>query len=584
MTEEKAFGPHTRKSYTYRQLPIGATSIGIHEDVIKTGIWRTLRPALKVKTPPCNEACPAGVDVRGFVTLIKQGFFNEACRLYVEENPFPGICGRVCYHPCESSCNRRDFDQPVGINELERFLADFYSPVEQECSKREKQVAVVGSGPAGMSCSYYLARLGHPVTIFEALNVIGGLLRTGIPGYRLPEEVLDKEIEKLRTLGVEIQTNCPVTKESWDELARFDAIVLAHGASEHLSLPFVCAGSGAVPILSGLGFLKTVKQGGEVSLGRRVVIIGGGNTAIDAARVSLRLGTSPTILYRRSKAEMPAFQTEIEEALEEGVEFLFLTSPVAVEKTESGQRIHCIRNRMGKPDEDGRPSPLPIEGSDFFVEADSILSAIGEVCDLSFLPEEISFSHQSVYVSEWGLTTKSGVFACGDVIDQPRTVVHAIGSGKRAAIAIDCYLKNRSDSALMSSLRIGEKGGLSFKNYSEGTSAPSSKNVVHFEDLNPYYFQYKKRYSRRKLPNKSRTGFQEAYGTLAEEEVLGEAQRCFRCGMCDHCGNCYIFCPDGSISEQEEGALNLINYDYCKGCGICANECPVAIIEMEKER
>ena len=583
MNEEKACGPHMGKSYSYRELPIGATSLGIHEDVIKTGTWRTLRPAFRVKTSPCNEGCPAGVDVRGFITLMKQGLMSEAYKLYVEENPFPAVCGRVCYHPCENACNRRDFDQAVGINALERFLADFPAPVGKESPGSGKQAAVIGSGPAGMSCAYYLARLGHHVVIFEALNVIGGLLRSGIPGYRLPEEVLEKEIEKLTILGVQFKTNCPVTKELWGELEAFDAIVLAHGASEHLSLPFVSPSEGGVGILSGLDFLRRVNLAGEVSLGRRVAVIGGGNTAIDAARVSLRLGAAPTILYRRSRAEMPAFDSEIEEALKEGVEILFLTSPVAIERIESGQRIRCIKNRMGHRDESGRPSPVPVEGSDFFVEVDTIISAIGEICDLSFLPQGIDFSHQSVRVNELGATTRRGVFACGDAIDQPRSVVHAIGSGKRAAIAIDGYLKDQTDAAIMSDLVIGQRGGLSFKHYLEGASDVWSKKVVHFQDLNPDYFQYKARYARAKVPKESRTGFEEVYGNLALEEALGEAQRCFSCGLCDHCGNCYIFCPDGSVSEQEGGPLNVIDYEYCKGCGICANECPIGIIEMEKE-
>ena len=583
MIREKAFGPHTQKSYTYRELPIGASSIGVHHDVIKTGTWRTLKPTFKTKIPPCNETCPAGVDIRGFISLMKQGLFQEAHKLYLQENPFPAICGRVCFHPCEGACNRNDFDQAVGINALERFLADFDSPPGEIHPMGEKRVAVVGSGPAGMSCSYYLAWSGHQVTVFEALEVIGGLLRTGIPDYRLPVEVVEKEVEKLRRLGIEFKTKYPINKENWRDLQAFDAILLAHGASEHLSLPFSFSHTPGQKILSGLDFLKTVKLGGEVSLGQRVVVIGGGNTAVDAARVSLRLNALPTIIYRRSRVEMPAFKSEVEDALEEGIEILFLTSPIGIEEGESNLKIKCIKNRMGESDESGRSLPLPIEGSEFFIEADNIILAIGEICDLSFLPKEIESFNHSVRVNEIGSTSKAGIFACGDVINQPRSVAYAIGSGKKAAIAIDCYLKGQLDEGQVSTLVIGEKGCVSWKSYKEGMSCAESQTVVHFEDLNSNYFQYKKRYERPKLPKEARKDFVEVYGNLSMEGALGEAHRCFSCGMCNSCENCYLLCPDSSVVVQDGGASNVIDYEYCKGCGICANECPVGIIKMERE-
>jgi NADPH-dependent glutamate synthase beta subunit-like oxidoreductase len=584
VTKEKAFGPHPLKSYTYRELPIGATSIGIHDDTMKTGSWRTaVRPVLKVKTSPCNEACPAGVDVRGFISLMKQGLFLEAHKLYLEENQFPALCGRVCYHPCEDACNRKDFDQAVGINALERFLADFDTPILKVCSASGRRVAVVGSGPAGMSCSSYLARLGHHVTIFESQEVIGGLLRTGIPDYRLPIEVVEKEVRKLQSLGIEFKTKHHVNGKTWRDLEAFDAILLGYGASEQLPPPLVSVSGPDQRVLSGLGFLKDVKFGKGVSLGRRVVVIGGGNTAIDAARVSLRLGASPTILYRRSKAEMPAFKTEIEDAIEEGVQILFLTSPVGLEKRKSGLKIKCIKNRLAEVDGSGRPRPSPIEGSDFFVEADSIISATGEASDFSFLPGKIEISNQSVNVNELGLTSMPGVFACGDVTSQPRTVVHAIGSGKKAAIAIDCYLRHRSDEGLRSSLRIGEKGNVSFKRYLGDTSSVDTQTVVRFEDLNLDYFLYEERHEKPKLPQDCRTSKKEVYGNLSTEQALREAERCFSCGMCDQCDNCFLFCPDSSVVKQAEGRINIIDLEYCKGCGICANECPIGVMKMEKE-
>ncbi|MFC1820690.1 FAD-dependent oxidoreductase, partial [Thermodesulfobacteriota bacterium] len=430
MTTEKAFGPHPLKMHSYRELPTGAIAIGIHDDMMRTGNWRVFRPVFKTKIPPCSEACPAGVDIRGFISLMKQGRFLEAHTLYTEENPFPAICGRVCYHPCEASCNRKDFDQAVGINATERFLADFNMPISKVSPVSGKQVAVIGSGPAGMSCSHYLARLGHRVTIFESLDVVGGLLRTAIPDYRLPVEIVEKEVEKLRGLGIEFRTNHPINRETWKDLEEFDAVSLSYGASDQTPLPFDSNIGTDQKVISGLDFLKAVKLGEKISLGRRVVVVGGGNTAIDAARVSMRLGASPTILYRRGKEEMPAFKNEIEDALDEGVQILFLTSPVGLDKGESGLKVKCLKNSLTEIDESGRPRPVPIEGSDFYIDADSVISAIGEVSDLSILPGEIEIANQSVVVDELGSTGVPRVFACGDLTGQSRTVVHAIGSGK----------------------------------------------------------------------------------------------------------------------------------------------------------
>ncbi|MGD0918561.1 MAG: NAD(P)-binding protein [Thermodesulfobacteriota bacterium] len=581
MSEKKAFGPHIRRLYTYKELPIGSTSIGICDDVIKTGLWRFIRPVIKAKTPPCSEACPAGVDVRGFISLMKQGLFEEANQLYMEENPFPAICGRVCFHPCESSCNRKDFDKAVAIHALERFLSDFESSTKENQPINGRQVGIIGSGPSGMACAYYLAKLGHRVTVFEALEVVGGLLRTGIPSYRLPKEILDHEVEKLCAMGIEFKTGCQIDRGSWKYVEGFDAVFLAYGAGQDLPLNLTNMKDGKV--ISGLEFLKAINLKGRISLSQRVVVIGGGNAAIDAARVALRLGAPSTLIYRRSRNEMPAFQTEIDDALEEGVKMIYLASPVRIEAQGSVQRIECMRNRLGDEGPDGRRQPIPIEGSNFFVEADAILFATGEMPDISLLPEDIQVSCGLISVDGVGSTSGSGIFAGGDLIDQPRSVVHAIGSGKRAAIAIDRYLKGQSERGWLDGLRIGEKGGLSFKQYCERKFSQENKEVIHSDDLNFSYFTVMERYDRDKTPKEARMNFQEIYGNLTLEKALAEAQRCFSCGMCYFCDNCYLLCPDGSVLKQDEGPLNMIDYEYCKGCGICENECPVGVIDMEKE-
>jgi 2-oxoacid:acceptor oxidoreductase delta subunit (pyruvate/2-ketoisovalerate family) len=584
VTKGKVFGPDPRFAYTYRELPIGSTAVGLSDDLLKTGTWRTaIRPAFRPKTPPCSEGCPAGVDVRGFVALLKQGLFREAHSLYLEEHPFPAICGRVCFHPCEAACNRSGFDQAVGINALERFAADYDGPVGQVIPSSNKQVAVIGSGPAGMACSYYLIRLGHAVTVFESLEVIGGLLRTGIPDYRLPVEIVEREVEKLKGLGVTFKTGQSIDRKTWQNLEPFDAIVLAHGASQEISPPFVPPGGANGRILSGLDLLKRVKLGESLSLGRKVVIVGGGNTAVDAARVSLRLGASPTILYRRSKAEMPAFEEEIEDALEEGVEVMFLTSPVSIEQGKSGLRVTCVSNRLADADGSGRSRAVPIEGSDFFIEADTLVTAVGETPDLSFIPQEIARSGQSVGVGVLGSTSSRVVFACGDAAGGPRTVVHAIGSAKKTAVAVDRRLRGLPLEGLEAGLRLGEKGTISFRRYVEGTFLSEPEEVVRFADLNTDYFTYQERQAKPKVPKEQRANRTEVYGSLSIEQALLEAGRCLSCGMCDQCENCYIFCPDSSVVKKEGDEGRVIDYDYCKGCGICAEECPVGLITMEKE-
>ena len=583
MSKKKAFGPDIRKNYSYRELPIGAVSVGVHDDTIKTGDWRISRPLFKTHTPPCNEACPAGVDVRGFITLMKQGLFRKAHQLYLEENPFPAICGRVCDHPCEGACNRKEFDQAVSINTLERCLADYESAIAQDHLTDGKRVAVIGSGPAGLSGAYYLSRLGHAVTVFEAQDAIGGLLRSGIPRYRLPLEVVEKEVQALEALNIQFNTGYRINERNWNNLKDFDAILLAHGAGKHLPLPIIVTPQAEEKIFLGLEVLQTIKMGGDVALGQRVAIVGGGNTAVDTARVAKRQGAATVIIYRRSRTEMPAFDTEIEEALKEGVDIIYLTSPIEVGKTRSGLKIKCVKNKLSEPDAGKRPLPIPIEGSDFYIEADAIITAVGEISDLSFIPEDTERVYHSVKVDDLGSSNKPGVFACGDLVSQPRSVAHAIGSAKRAAIGIDCYCRGNSPNNLLRAFRVGKTGNVSFSAYQAQKPRIEPQKVVHFEDLNPGYFQYAQRIEKPRISKDASTGFEEIFGNLSLKEASAEAQRCFSCGMCFHCDNCFLFCPDGSVLKAKSKPFREIDLQYCKGCGICENECPVGVIEMEKE-
>jgi 2-oxoacid:acceptor oxidoreductase delta subunit (pyruvate/2-ketoisovalerate family) len=581
MDTTRACGPLPGAFYTYKELPIGSTSIGVHADVIRTGLWRLLRPVIKLKKSPCSEGCPAGVDIRGVLALMREGLFEEACSLYLKENPFPALCGRVCFHPCEGTCNLKEWDGAVAINALERFLADFAPLQQPHYPPHGGRAAVVGSGPAGLSCAYFLRLLGHSVTVFESRQVVGGLLRTGIPSYRLPKEIVDQEVTKLQALGVEFRPGHTVTVDTWSELEPFDAVFLALGSGRNRDLPL--AGLESSEIVPALEFLEAVNLGRRVNLGRSVAVIGGGNAAIDTARTALRLGSRATVIYRRSREEMPAFSSEVTDALEEGVEILYLASPVRITKGGSGQRIECIKNRLGEPDKDGRRLPSPIEGTDFAIEADSVIVAVGELPDLTALPQVLRTNGPYLPVDEFGSTHHPGVFAGGDITDQPHTVAHAIGSGKKAALAIDCFLRGRQSGGREAAPGTRSRPGVSFRGYTEGKLAEEGESVVTFSGLNPAYFTHTEPSMRPKLPVEARSGFAEVYGNLSPEGALEQASRCVSCGQCCQCNNCAVFCPDASVHSEKASPFERIDYQYCKGCGICENECPVGAIDMERE-
>ena len=573
----------TEKDMPYQPISLGSMEWN------KTGTWRYLRPRFDNKISPCNEGCPAGQDVEGAMVLIGKGKTLEAWELFKEENPFPAVCGRVCYHPCESSCNRGEFDEAVSINGLERFMADIASrqgrkPTWVKREKRKEKIAIIGSGPAGLTCAYHLARMSYGVTVFEALPVLGGMLRVGIPEYRLPKKVLEEEIDQILELGVKAEMNVRFGKGMLlNDLKEYQAVFLAMG--NHRSKTLGVPGEDTDGVMSGVEFLRKVSLGQEITLSKRVAVIGGGNTAIDAARTALRLGAKPFIVYRRTKEEMPAFPAEILEAEEEGIEISFLVSPVQV-IAENGRvsRLECVKNRLGPPDEDGRRRPVEIKGSNFFLEVDEMITAVGEEADLSVLPKKIGIKDNTILTDERGATKQKGFFAGGDIIQQPRTVVHAIGSGKRAAIFIDCLLQKKNWEGLFDTIRIGERGNLSMKRYlqEENQRVPLSSKTVRLKDLNLDYFDYKKRPKMPKAPLAKRLGsFGEVNLGFSEEVAVEAANRCFNCGICNLCDNCYIFCPDVAIRKEE--GRNVVDYDHCKGCGICVEECPRDAMVMEEE-
>ncbi len=562
----------------------GGTSVNY-----KTGDWREFRPVFVVGIAPCREACPAGIDIASFLREAKHRRFDRAWQVIMEENPFPGICGRVCGHPCEEACNRKEFDEPLAIHTLERFVGDHGLKNTMEVSSPKERtgetVAVFGSGPAGLSCAYHSMRLGYDVKVFEHSPLAGGMLRWGIPDYRLPQPILDGEIDRLRRTGIKIHTGVSLDEHFLTEgLKEFKAVFLALGAQKNRSLSI--AGENLSGVLSGLDLLRGIKEENPPHLGKQVAVIGGGNTAVDVARTALRMGSKPTLIYRRTREEMPAVSDEVEEALKEGATIEFLTSPVAITRPR-GQalRMECVRNRMGKRGPDGRKTPIPVRGSNFFIEIDTIVVAVGETSDPDDLPQLLEWTEAGVAVDEWGATGTPGIFAGGDLTAEPHTVCHAIGSGKKAALAIDGFVRGwNKDRA--KPIFLGNRGSLSIDQWINPPQATHRSNrVVSYEDLNRFYFEPRPQEGMPQISNVARriASFDEVNLGFPQKKAVREAERCFGCGTCSLCENCYNFCPDSTVLMKDGDETFEIDYEFCKGCGLCAHECPSHYIEMIRE-
>ncbi len=516
------------------------------------------------------------------------------------EQPFPSILGRVCFSFCQTACNRSPLDECVGIRELERFIGDQVAPSLAHPNLpgyHGKSLAVVGSGPAGMSAAYYARLLGFHVTIFEALPVMGGILRVGIPGYRLPREIVETEFHRLKNMGIELRPNTGVgASVTIDEIRNtYDYLFLATGV--HASRKLGLEGEDeSHRVMSGLAMLKKVALGEKVDLGQKIAVIGGGNTAIDAARTAIRLGCRVTIIYRRSENEMPAHPEEVREALEEGVQLRTLAAPERIELDDDGtiRRLVCCEMELGPPDESGRRRPIKKEGALFDVEADCILTGIGEIPILHYLNNMATIENGVIPVDE-GLKVytkgsgKARIFAGGDIIPIPHTVVHAVASGKKAAIAMDCDRKGTDYSDVLEEIALGDGTAISFSLYMGWDPVnPVTQNnriVVDSEKIVYDYFGKEPRVRQEiQEANIRKRSFESHTRTFTADEAQQEAGRCMHCGRCIECDNCLIFCPDMSVQVKGEEQFGYaFDYDYCKGCGICFTECPRYAITMVDE-
>ena len=545
-----------------------------------------LLPEYSPKLSPCEAACPAGEKIERTALFVQYGHFEDALESIKAENPFPGICGRVCFHPCEDKCNRVQFDEGVATNALERAAFDYGADAARAPEKRPatgKNVAVIGSGPAGATCSYYLALLGHAVTIFEAEQMAGGVPRIAIPEYRLPKKIVDQELRDVKDLGVNIRLNTRVGKDiAFDTLRKeYDACFIATGAHSPMSLGI--PGEKVAGVLTGIQFLRSVTFGEKIDLGTKVVVVGGGNSAVDSARTALRLGASEvTIAYRRSAEEMPAFREEFQAAKTEGVKIVYLAIPVrARAKNGRVSGLECVKAKLGEPDADGRRRPEPIAGSNFTIEADAVIAALGETTEVPFPKGALEMAGSLIRVDELGRTSLTGVYAGGDAASASRSVVEAIASGKRAALGIDLYL-NKAAQGKAAPFRKGKEGAVSMGRYMSGDTNGENVEVVSFEKLNLAYFTEEPRVIMKALSVKTRLkDFSEVKRGFSKANAMAEAERCFHCGTCFLCEVCYISCPEMAVTLTDDGPTFSHVGDVCKSCGICIHECPRHAISWE---
>jgi len=533
----------------------------------------SLRPAFVEKMPPCVGTCPNQNAVREMVMTISRAealekpqeqAFEEAFYLFLETTPFPSVCGRVCPHPCEGECNRKEKEGAVGINSIERFIGDFglekgLKPKKLTDEVRSEKIAVVGSGPGGMTAAYHLARRGYPVTVFEAFPKSGGMLRYGIPNYRLPENILDAEIDRILEMGVELQLNKAVGSDiSLDELRKeYKAVFVALGG--HQGIELRVEGEDAPNVITGIDFLHRINEGETIDTGNKVLVIGGGDTAIDAARVSRRLGADVTIVYRRTRKEMPAIEEEIDGADLEDVKIHYLAAPIEIYK-ENGKAVgmKCQQMELGEPDSSGRRRPVPIEGDTFDLDFTCLITAVSQAPDFSGF-ESLIEGKDWIKVDEKFKTKIDGVYSGGDNVNLG-LAIDAIAHGRKAALAIDQLIRGVENQA---------------------EDAP--KEMVRADKMDLAYYKEAQPVARKEIPVEGRLKDMdsEIVFTHSEEGAIEEARRCMSCGMCFDCATCWSFCQDNAILKPLiKGEDYQFKMEFCTGCKKCSEVCPCNYIEM----
>jgi len=517
---------------------------------LHTGQWANQQPVWENATPPCNFVCPAGNDVQGFLAALNDEDVDGALEVLLRSSPLPSVCGRVCPGFCMMQCNRSELEGPVNVRALERYAGDHGEVRVKAAERRPEKVAVIGAGPAGLSGAYHLARLGYGVTIFEAGSELGGLMRTGIPTYRLPREALDRDIARILELGIETIFNTRIDHERLEQLTHeFDAVLAATGLQRLTSLDL---GLDMKRVMQGIEFLDRARSNPVSVGGEEVVVVGGGNTAIDAARSAFRLGARDVrIVYRRTRDEMPAIPEEVTEAIEEGIRIDFLCSPIRITPNDGRRNLCCQRMELGEPDDSGRRRPVAIPGSEFEIPCDRVILAIGQAADLSLLPDNAELSKDQP-IETGG---DAPVYPAGDLLTNEGTVTAAVGCGRDMAL-------------LLHERFSGEK---------LYTEPPDIESVVRADRIRLQHFEHHGPHSESVLPAAWRkTSFNEVRQGLDDIE---EAKRCLSCGVCNTCDRCVTYCPDGVV--RRVGNDIIFDYDYCKGCGVCMSECSRAVIYMK---